>query len=700
MAVAGPTSFFEQQDLARRNSRKLIWLFGLGLLAVIISLDLVAVFVAGSIEKNPGGARAVGFPQSIQDFSRFSGLISITSGLTAAVVGLASMGRVASLSSGGSVVADALGGRLLNPLDCKDPMEKRLLNIVEEMAIASGVPVPPVYLLDQEEGINAFAAGHRPEDAVIGVNRGTLVTLNRDQLQGVIAHEFSHILNGDMRLNIRIMGLLYGLLFLGIVGRTVLRILGDISYRSTRRSSSDDNKGNPLAVVYIFAIALFILGYVGFFVGRLIQASLSRQREYLADASAVQFTRNPDGIAGALKAIGGWANHSTMQSPAAMESAHLFFGDGVKRFMLNSPFATHPPLETRIRRLDPNWDGVWPDPNSITESAMADLQKKTGKRQVGPLDLPGMPKIPGGMAIPGTMMGLAGAEVASAGAAVGGSVSSLSGQVEQSLATAGRPGADQFGYAREFLAMLPEGVHEILQDPLDACCVTLWLLEPGPADVAQFPEPYRSEYGRVATALPDDLKNFPVDLCKLMAPAMRRLSSGQLEEVLGVGHRLIMADNKVKMGEWLVRRMISNQLRRSRGPKAGQPGVRPMSSTADSVRLLLSAAAWAGISSRSAEESQALADSLIAKAKTDLAAMLPDLAVTALPKSEILADRLDAALARVVDESAQVRLAILRAAASVVQADSVVTHREFDLIRVLADSLGCPLPPALLAQTG
>ena len=694
MPPTGPTSFYEQQDMARRNTRKLVMLFGLALVAVVVSLDIVAVVLASSLEQGPDGRPAAGLPLSISNFSQYSGVLAITSGATALVVGLASMGRVASLASGGSAVAESLGGRLLDPLNVKDPLEKRLLNVVEEMAIASGVPVPPVYLLDQEEGINAFAAGHRPEDAAIGVNRGTLLALSRDQLQGVIAHEFSHILNGDMRLNIRMMGLLYGLLFLGIIGRTVLRILGDINYRSTRRSSDDDKKGNPLAVVYLFALAMFILGYVGFFLGRLIQASLSRQREYLADASAVQFTRNPDGISGALKAIGGWVNHATMKSPASMEAAHLFFGDGIKRMMMHSPFATHPPLETRIRRLDPNWDGLWPDPTLMLDKAKSGLDRELTKKPRNPLELPGMPKIPGGMAIPGTMMGLS--ELSSPLAGVK-KAASASNHLEESLATAGRPGADQFGYAREFLEMLPDGVHEMLLDPLDACCVALWLLEPTPADAATFPEPYRSEYSRLSAILPPGLKAFPVDVCKVMAPALRRLSPAQLEEVLGLGHRLIMADNRVKMGEWLVRRMITNQLRRSRGAKAGI-GVRPMSSTAGATTLLLSAAAWASASEKSGDEAVKLANTLVVDAGQTLAQMLPGIGTQALGKSEISADQLDSALARLQDESALVRLAILRALASVVQADAVITRREFDLIRVLADSLGCPLPPALLAQ--
>lgn len=688
MATGGPTSFFEQQDLAKRNSRRLIWLFALGVLVVIVCLDLIvlAIYSAESSQNSDG----INFQDALNSQSNLDlyGLIGLTSLGTGALIGLASMVRTAGLSSGGSAVAESLGGRLLDPLDIKDPLEKRLLNVVEEMAIASGVPVPPVYLMDEEEGINAFAAGYAPTDAVIGVTRGTLQTLNRDQLQGVIAHEFSHILNGDMRLSIRMIGLLYGLLFLGLTGRTILRILSEISYHGSSRSSSSDkdNKGNPLAVVYIVAIALFVLGYIGFFMGRLIQAALSRQREFLADSSAVQFTRNPDGIAGALKAIGGWANHSSIETPASLESAHMFFGDAIKRVISHSPFATHPPLEVRIRRLDPSWDGVYPEPDALVTSARrADVESK--KTQRNPLDLPGMPRFPGGVAIPPVVAGL------SAGVQ---QPATLRASVDSSLAASGNPGREQLGYANDFLHMLPDSVHEMAHNPLEASCVVLWLLHPDDDQVAAFSGPFRQEYPRVQRMLTEELRAYPVDLSKIIAPAIRRLTAEQLETLLSEADALILADNRVNMTEWLIQRMLRNQLRRSKNPKQALRPEKSMSSTADAASVVMSALAWAG-QSDSATSSATDAENSLKSAAPLLKQFMTESAVALIPKNEIEAVKLDAALARLLTESAQIRLAIIRAAAEVVQADQQITKREFDLIRVFADSLGCPLPPLQIA---
>jgi len=236
-------------------------------------------------------------------------------------------------------VAELLDGRLINS-SARDANERKLLNVVEEMAIASGVPVPQVYVMNEEPGINAFAAGHSSGDAVIGVTRGCMTLLSRDELQGVIGHEFSHVLNGDMRLNLRLIGLIFGILCLTIIGRILIRTRG---------------RKNPLPLL---GIALIVIGWAGVVFGRLIQAAVSRQREVLADASAVQFTRNPAGLAGALKKIGGLAEGSHLKSPHAEEASHLFFANGMGESIFS--FATHPPLVERIRALDPSFDGKFP----------------------------------------------------------------------------------------------------------------------------------------------------------------------------------------------------------------------------------------------------------------------------------------------------------------------------------------------------
>jgi len=258
-----------------------------------------------------------------------------------------SLFKTLSLSGGGTTVAEMLGGRLV-PQGSTEPRERQLLNVVEEMAIAAGMPIPKVYLLN-EQSINAFAAGMSPADAVIGVTEGTLSRLTRDELQGVIAHEFSHIFNGDMRLNIRLIGILHGILLIGLIGYFILRSL---RFSGSRNSKSSGG----IAAFAALGLGMMVIGYTGTFFGQWIKATVSRQREYLADSSAVQFTRNKDSIAGALKKIGGVSYGSYLNTPAAPQYSHAYFAQGVKGFF-GSVFATHPPLEDRIKRIDPHWDG-------------------------------------------------------------------------------------------------------------------------------------------------------------------------------------------------------------------------------------------------------------------------------------------------------------------------------------------------------
>ncbi len=263
---------------------------------------------------------------------------------TLGIIIVASSYRLAQLSEGGRKVAEALGGRLVGA-NSNDPLERRAVHVVEEMAIAAGLPVPPVYILMTEQGINAFAAGWSHEDAVIGLTQGALDKLSREQLQGVIAHEFSHILHRDCALNMRLLGALYGILVLSVLGRTLARFGGRGGYGSRR--------GWPAQVVVVGGV-LWVLGSLGAFVARLIQAAVSRQREFLADASAVQFTRNPSGIAGALATIG--AGSSELGSPHALEASHMLLGNPGRSSWLRWT-ASHPPLPERIRRVLPGWDG-------------------------------------------------------------------------------------------------------------------------------------------------------------------------------------------------------------------------------------------------------------------------------------------------------------------------------------------------------
>ena len=321
-------NFFEHQDQARQNTKQLMGLFGLAIAGMILSI--YAVVVLTLLNDSVGGWWQ---PE----------VLFVVSLGTLAVVGSGSGYKILQLRQGGKAVAQSLGGRLVD-LQTRDANEQALLNVVEEIAIASGTPIPAVYLLQHEPGINAFAAGYTPNDAVIGVTRGCLEKLDRDELQGVIAHEFSHILNGDMRLNIQLIGVLQGILLIYIIGRVLLRSAGSSRGRSGR------GKGN--GVVFI-GLALMAIGGIGLLCGRLIKSAVSRQREFLADSSAVQFTRNPSGISSALKKLGGYIEGSRIDSPKAEEASHLFFGNALNPSdFLNGLFATHPPLGERIQRLD------------------------------------------------------------------------------------------------------------------------------------------------------------------------------------------------------------------------------------------------------------------------------------------------------------------------------------------------------------
>lgn len=337
-------NFFEAQERARKSSRLLVWWFILAMLGVIIVMYFLAIALAHFLNLNAGevteARQLVEFQLWRPELLGWVGLV------VGGVILIGSWSKLAQLSKGGSVVARDLGGRQIEPTTT-DLAEKRLLNIVEEMAIASGVPVPEVWLLNEEAGINAFAAGTDPSNAVIGVTRGTLRNLNRDELQGVVAHEFSHILNGDMKLNLRLMGWIFGLVMLSMLGRLLLESFVFV------RGSRDSKAGGAIVAVIVAGVAIWAVGSIGILFARMIQAAISRQREYLADASAVQFTRNPDGISGALKKIGGFQEHGRIRAAKAAEARHMFFAGS----SLNRLLATHPPLEKRIKAIDPQWNG-------------------------------------------------------------------------------------------------------------------------------------------------------------------------------------------------------------------------------------------------------------------------------------------------------------------------------------------------------
>src|SRR5438132_8727834 len=335
--------FFEEQERARSRTGWLILLFGLAVCGTVM-----AVYAAMRLALQYAFGRPL-----LEAFGQLwnGDLFWRVAANTVALIAAVSFFKIRALSASADSVVLGLGGKLLDP-STSDPHQRRLLNVVEEMAIASGVPVPAVYLLPDESGINALALVLDHSRSAIAATDGCLKLLSRDELQGVIAHEFSHLLNGDSRINLRLLGLVYGILVIGLIGSKVLRSMG--------RSSSSGNRRNTggIGIIVFVGLALWLIGSIGVFFTRLIKAAVCRQRERLADASGVQFTRNAAGLAGALKKIGGLDHGSRLVAPGAEEASHFYFSEGIAHF--TSLLSTHPPLEERIRLLDPSFQGELP----------------------------------------------------------------------------------------------------------------------------------------------------------------------------------------------------------------------------------------------------------------------------------------------------------------------------------------------------
>jgi Zn-dependent protease with chaperone function len=646
------TNFFENQDAARRNTKRLVLLFFLAVAAIAGMLYLLAVLLTGVEQPDPSTGQMAISPLWWQPDLALSVAIA-----TVIVVGAGSLYKIAQLRSGGAAVAEALGGALIPP-GTRDADERRLLNVVEEMAIASGIPAPPVYLLRDEQGINAFAAGFSPSDAVIGVTRGCVQRLSRDELQGVIAHEFSHILSGDMGLNIRLMGVIHGILIIGIIGYFLLR--SSLYSGSSRRSSSRDNSGMAIVAA---GLGLMVIGFLGTFFGNLIKASVSRQREFFADASAVQFTRNPGGIAGALKEIGGYEGGSILASPNAPEASHLFFGQGL-RGGLQMLFATHPPLEERIRRLDPNWQAG-------TRPARARASRD---------------------AVTGTAGFAAGESAADRSAS--GTVNAEDSAIEQ----VGQPTAAHIAYAAALVERIPSAVVEAAREPYGARAVIYALLidrqdEPRNRQLeqlARFGEAgIDAETRRLLLEIEPLEARFRLPLIDIALPSLCALSADQYQAFKTNLRALVVADEKIELFEWMLQRMVFSHLRphfeRVKPPRIRHTSLRKLS---EPCAVMLSILAHAGSPSETA----------IRTAFEMGASQLPGIAIALLPRERAGLRELDRALGRLAEVDPGTREQLLRACAACIAADREVTQAEGELARAIADGIGCPMPPLLPGQ--
>lgn len=581
--------FFEKQELARRRTKWLVVYFVLAVLGIIAALHF--------------GFCAI-FGQDVNDWQ----LLGTTAAGVIVSVSIGSLVKIIQLAKGGKAVAEMLGGEPVDP-STTDPAERRLRNVVEEMSLASGVPVPSVYILD-EAAINAFAAGYGPTDAAIGVTRGCIENLTRDELQGVVAHEFSHILNGDMRLNIRLMGLLNGILFLAILGGILVRVAAS-SPRS--RPSDNKNSGSIVALLLGAGAVLYLVGWIGVFFSKLIQAAVSRQREFLADASAVQFTRNPHGIAGALAKIGNLTSRLT--HPRTREASHMLFGNGLAESWFNL-FATHPPIKERIAQIAP------------------DLE--LAETQPPPL-----------------------------------------------------PGNTNMDAAASMLASLPEPSLEASHGIQSGCALVFALLVAGDESAIQNLDPaVRSEVlGLIERCGPLSSAQ-KLALVDLAIPALRGMQPRDYQTFRATVKKLVEADGRIHLFEYTLQKLLVRHLDAFfEKPQRGRVQFGSIVPLLPDAGVLLSALANAD------------AEGHEAAFQAGLAALGKSAGGFPMTRHETvnLVD-FDKALDRVAEAALAVKKEFLAACGAVVMHDGCVNETQFELLRAMADTIDCPIPPSVKTE--
>jgi Zn-dependent protease with chaperone function len=656
---AEPMNFFEQQQQARRSTTRLVLLFGVAVVGVVLAVNLALALALGFVGPGVHTVSAGGVTVSRGGPVGLHVFVSLA---TLALIGGGTWYQTVKLRSGGDAVAQMVGARPLDP-STRDLLERRLLNVVEEMALASGTPVPRVYIMDQENGINAFAAGHNINDAVIAVTRGTLTRLTRDELQGVIAHEFSHIFNGDMRLNLRLIGVLFGLLLLAMAGRFMMEV----------GRGGRDSKG--VAAVGLGGLALFIIGYIGMFFGRLIKAAVSRQREFLADASAVQFTRNPDGIGGALRKIGGLTMElgdvgSKVDHPHAETLSHLFLA-GARPSFVAGLYATHPPLADRIRRIYGREMALMPAPEQPIAIALAGQAAAS----------PNAPRADGfgrfGDANPlATMV----APVAQAAVVAQASVT-------QQIGTTPNAGG---GFAASLGQRVRDlGLEDAVHDSALAQLLVLALVVEKASDVGvsqrrAIAETLGNDAARTVDELHGAVAQLPpgtrLALLDLAGPALRKLAVAQGDRLLMLAHTLIHADGRMTLAEFLLytvlKRRVGSDSRRAvpvrytRVQDLGQDVARVLSLIAH-VRL-------------GEDPTRAFA----AGVQT-----LPELPLQLVEREQLSLDGIARALERLNQLAPLAKPAFIRACTAAAFVDGHTNWKAASCVRSICAALDAPLPP-------
>lgn len=654
--------FQTRQEDAKQNTTKLIVLLALGVAAIIVvvSILLIALFYYSSGEFQPLSAIAVAAPLT-----------------TVGVVGTSLVKSGQIKSGGGSYVATSLGGR---PVDFNtlDPAEKQLSNIVKEIAIASGMPVPAVFLLDDEPGINAFAAGWTADNAAIGVTRGALLHLNRRELQGVIAHEFSHIANGDTRVKTRIIGWVFGIAVITVLGRILLHSL----WWAPRRRSKEDNSA---MVMLAAAIGLIVIGSVGTLFARMIQAAVSRQREYLADASAVQYTRDPSGIGEALIKIGAMGSENKIRAAHAVEAGHLFFSSA-----LSASFASHPPLKNRIGRLVPDWDGQFSLPDRANE---AQPQPATPAATGGDSRWGGA--LPGHIAIPGMPQGAFGVDPAILVAGGAAPASALAGPQEAAgfeRPSFRGPSEAHIEYARMLLSEIPEQTQNYLHTRQGAVAAVVGsLVSPDPQlrprqlefagrTIAMDPS-YLDAASRVISDLDRRLQLPAIDI------ALHSIRETPYEYKMSLAQAIRAMESSrpdQDLFRWMLRRVMLRHLEDQHDDGSAKHNARldQLRAEAATVYAVLS---W--FNSSGPDQAQNAFEAALS-----VVGVQP-YPVPALEK--LTFDLVDEALDKLSDLDRPGRETFVEGATALVLHDQKTTAEEAELVRVVADAVRLPVPPLL-----
>lgn len=623
--------FFSAQDRTRGTTRKLIFIYILAIIALNTSIYFVTLFIFGVAGDT--GVSSLWIPE----------LFIGVSFVTFSVIAIGTISRVYQLKKGGAAVAEMLGGRKVS-MSTTDTNERRLINVVEEMSIAAGIPVPDLYILDNEPSINAFAAGYSTRDAAVGVTRGTLEQLNRDELQGVIAHEFSHIFNGDMRINIRLIGILNGILLIHLMGLMIMR-----SGAYARMGSGGRNNKNQGGII-VFGIALLAIGYIGMLFGRIIQSAVSRQREYLADAAAVQYTRNPDGLAGALHKIAHSIEKPTLNDAHAMEMSHLFFSSSFKSG-LDNLFATHPPINKRIKAL-----GSALSQEDVVRRSAATNQPT---RQTESQDLDGDHEFMDPKLI---------------------------------LAAMGTIDSEQISKAGNLLNGLPQPVIQAVHEPLGAESLIFAMLLSGEIEieagqVEQIKKMCGPETEFAVLNIKQHLNNikpeWKLPIVEISIPALKEMSESQFERFRTTITALISADGKVSLFEYALEKIIIHQLEIVYSGEAESKITHTnLSGLGGEISVLISAIAHE--TTKNPEDAwNAAIETLDEKPKSGL---------KFIEQSECTFDAVDKALEEIGKSSGAVKKLFINAALHSIALDGRSNRNEMEWIRAMAAAIDSPLP--------